>query len=650
MKRQTETALTPLTGALQVASFGIRVFPVWNAPEGICGCPDGKRCSSPGKHPIQRAWQMNATTNEAQINAWHKRYGQCNWGLRTDDLPTADVDPRAGGTLEAAEAILPTTTWRVATGGGGWHLGYLPPQGQPVPKGGNNLLGPGLDVKAKGGFVVAVGSIHMTGVPYTWATPDGGPPDFDTITAWPPVAPPAPGPTTPSANGQPPGDMRGGAGARSTLSALLASPPSLEGEGRNNWLTSIAGHVFRNFPHEDGAIELIKTLNQSLEQPLEDSEVSKVIGSIGHTDSDARDARFEDAVAKRAWTMKVSQEAARVVRQVTWREPPGTLEGRSYLAQPDEEDPWAIVDLLTAGGNALLAAQYKVGKTTLLLNLMRSMCDNKPFLGRFPVQLDEDARVGFFNYEMSPIQFRRWVRRLGVQNPERFAIADLRGFDVRVGTPDGDEWIINWLKHWDVQAWIVDPYAKAYSGESENDNTEVARFTDAVDAIKERAGVDIAVLGAHFGRQEFESGTEHVRGATRLDDWADARWIQTKDADGDRYFSAIGRDVEVEESRITFNRDTLGITLMEGGRAERAYVKVEGAVLTYIRESLAQFGHDPEALKRAVSGRGIEAAKLGRALNVRGALRSLEKTGSLRAIPGPANTVWHVTPEWEWEE
>lgn len=620
---------TPLEGAIQVASYGVRVFPVFNAPNGVCSCSDAKLCSSPGKHPIQRNWQQSATTNTQQLQAWNRRWPNCNWGLRTDDLPTADIDPRAGGTLEAIATKLPTTAWQVSTGGGGWHWGYLPPTPpNPTPKGGNNLLGPGLDVKAKGGFVVAVGSIHATGTAYTWTN---GPPDQDAITPWPPPAP--------ETNGSGPGDTPGTTGARSTISALLASPPTSVGEGRNEWLTKVAGHVFRHFPYEDGAVEMVRTFNASLAEPLDDQELQKIIHSIGGTDTDARDARFEEAVAKRAWTMRVSEAAAREVRQTAWREPPPTLDGHQYLAQPDEEDPWSIVDLLPLGGNALLAAQFKVGKTTLLLNLVKAMCDRRPFLGKFDATLEENARVGFFNYEMSELQFRRWVRRLNVGHPERFAIADLRGFDVRLGTPDGDNWAVEWLKRWEVQAWIIDPYAKAFSGESENDNTEVARFTDAVDQIKERAGVDIAVLGAHFGRQSFETGEEHVRGATRLDDWADARWIQTKDAERERYFSAIGRDVEVQEARLGFNSKTLALTMLEGERMGRGQERLTGEILQYVaRAGRHKHGED---LKAAITGKAIEENVTGQGAKIRAACKALVDRGSLVLVVGDHGERWH---------
>jgi hypothetical protein len=379
--------------------------------------------------------------------------------------------------------------------------------------------------------------------------------------------------------------------------------------------------------------------NASLAEPLEEDELKKIIHSIGGAQVTKDDSFFTKKVEESVMRLRIREAAKMEFQTQTWREPPPTYDGSKYLEQPDEEDPWSIVDLLPNGGNALLAAQFKVGKTTLLLNLLRSFCDNQPFLGRFDVLLEPDARVGFFNYEMSEVQFRRWVRRLNIRNKERFAVADLRGYGVRLGTPESDRWTVEWLQRWNVQVWIIDPYAKAYGGDSENDNTEVARFTDAVDTIKEKAGVDIAILGAHFGRQEFESGDEHVRGATRLDDWADARWIMTRNFEGDRFFFASGRDVDVPESRLAYADSSRRMTLLEGNREGRKVESMEGRILQYVTTK-ARTLHG-EDLQVAITGGAIENAVTGRAAAVRAALKMLVSKGSLVLVTGVHGEKWH---------
>lgn len=91
-------------------------------------------------------------------------------------LVVVDVDPRNGGDETArslvSRGLLPPTAW-VRTGGGGAHLYYRHP-GRSVPcstgKPGRGL-GPGVDVRGDGGYVVAPPSIHPdTGQPYCWRT------------------------------------------------------------------------------------------------------------------------------------------------------------------------------------------------------------------------------------------------------------------------------------------------------------------------------------------------------------------------------------------------------------------------------------------------------------------------------------------------
>ncbi|MGW4462185.1 bifunctional DNA primase/polymerase [Micromonospora sp. NPDC004704] len=89
-------------------------------------------------------------------------------------LVVVDIDPRNGGDRTMRELIaaglLPPTV-HVVTGSGGRHLYYRHP-GRPVPcsQGKPGMgLGPGIDVKSDGGYVVLPPSVHpATGRPYRW--------------------------------------------------------------------------------------------------------------------------------------------------------------------------------------------------------------------------------------------------------------------------------------------------------------------------------------------------------------------------------------------------------------------------------------------------------------------------------------------------
>jgi putative DNA primase/helicase len=148
---------------------GWPVFPVYDAPNGHCSC--GKAtCDRPGKHPRLEHGYLDATRSPGQVWRWWKQWPTANIGLVTGTCSCAlDWDPKYGGDealreLQAVHGPLPVT-WHTLTGGGGGHYHF-----QPVPglRNSTGILGPGLDIRAEGGFVVAPDSVHANGRPYIW--------------------------------------------------------------------------------------------------------------------------------------------------------------------------------------------------------------------------------------------------------------------------------------------------------------------------------------------------------------------------------------------------------------------------------------------------------------------------------------------------
>lgn len=172
--------------------MGWAVFPVWWPSGGLCACPTGRRCTSPGKHPITRRGLHDASGDEAVIAAWWSRWPQANVGLAAGDnrLAILDVDPRHGGG-ESLHRLAERMTQRgismpktptVVTGSNGMHLYFAAPEGGV--KGGSNVFGPdapGLDVRGRGGYVVAPPSRHISGDEYVWLN------FLDEFAPWPPI-------------------------------------------------------------------------------------------------------------------------------------------------------------------------------------------------------------------------------------------------------------------------------------------------------------------------------------------------------------------------------------------------------------------------------------------------------------------------------
>lgn len=133
---------------------------------GMCSCK--KDCGKNiAKHPKE-------FTKKGEV-AWKllksaKTLTNCNIAIQCGPIVVVvDVDPRNGGNealarLEAQHGPLPMT-WRVATGGGGWHYYFKSPR-PDYPC--HAIVPRAVDVKGSGGYVVGPCSIHASGREYGW--------------------------------------------------------------------------------------------------------------------------------------------------------------------------------------------------------------------------------------------------------------------------------------------------------------------------------------------------------------------------------------------------------------------------------------------------------------------------------------------------
>ena len=294
------------------------------------------------------------------------------------------------------------------------------------------------------------------------------------------------------------------------------------------------------------------------------------------------------------------------------------------LELPITEVPWTIEGIFPKGANVTLTAQYKAGKTTLINNLAKSLADGTRFLNYFKAP-EHEGRVVIFNYEVSENQYRRWMKDIAIERSEMVTLVHLRGKAVPLKSDYVQKEVVELLQTLNATTWIVDPFARAFTGSGdENSNSDVSVFLDMLDIIKERAGVSNLVLPVHTGRaQEF--GIDRARGATRIDDWADVRWLLKKTDDG-RFFSADGRDVMLEEQMLRYDDATRSLTL--GGSDARSARKANleelwvaavlehpGSTTTAICTALGK-RYDDKALKAArdaaVRGKRVEFRTLGR--------------------------------------
>jgi hypothetical protein len=146
-------SLTIAQAAVSYARIGLRVLPVARV----------------SKRPLTAHGAHDATSDEATIRAWWKRWPQANLGIALDGLVVVDVDPRNGAPADRDDIAAMLGPWpetaEAITGGGGRHLYFRARDGLQPP----GAVAQGVDIKSgPGAYVVAPPSVHANGRRYAW--------------------------------------------------------------------------------------------------------------------------------------------------------------------------------------------------------------------------------------------------------------------------------------------------------------------------------------------------------------------------------------------------------------------------------------------------------------------------------------------------
>jgi hypothetical protein len=264
----------------------------------------------------------------------------------------------------------------------------------------------------------------------------------------------------------------------------------------------------------------------------------------------------------------------------------------NVLARP-AEPPMRVDGFLPSGGRLLVVAQRKTGKTTLDLNLAKSLIDGRDFLGRFATR-PVTGTVAILNYEVGAAVLAGWAQQVGIPGG-RLLLVNLRGRRNPLDHPEDRARLVELLREHNVEALIVDPFGRAYTGRSQNDAGEVTAWLCDLDRLAVDAGVTELVLSVHAGWDG-----ERTRGSSALEDWADVVVTLARDPDDEtmRYLRAFGRDVEVDEDRLVFEPDTRTLTLAGAGSRKRS--KAERAVETAMPDVLDYVTDNPGCSGRSI--------------------------------------------------
>jgi Bifunctional DNA primase/polymerase, N-terminal/Primase C terminal 1 (PriCT-1) len=277
--------------ALAFARHGHAVFPAWWPRERsgrlICACRKGADCTSAAKHPygpLAPHGLLSATTDAGLIRQWFGEAPLANLGVVTERLIVLDVDARHDGeeslrALEREHGELPAT-WRVLTGGGGEHVLFACPAEVEIPSSqarDNPVLGPGIDVRSRRGFIVSPPSRHVSGRVYAWSV-DHHPADV-------PLAPP-------------PGWLLARLAEHAVNEPHEAMPPEVwqrltepVRDYPDAAAAQVAGHLLRRWVDPYLVAGLLHAWNQTyVSPPLADDELRQILDRVARLEDQRRDA------------------------------------------------------------------------------------------------------------------------------------------------------------------------------------------------------------------------------------------------------------------------------------------------------------------------------------------------------------------------
>ena len=361
--------------------------------------------------------------------------------------------------------------------------------------------------------------------------------------------------------------------------------------------------------------------------------------------SDADDRMVKKALVRlEQWN--VDDLAKQMQAQRRFSAPPANTSERLSDAVVRERPPtrYAVEGIAAWGDNVTITGQYKAGKTLLGVNLVRSLADGVPFLDEYKVDGDLGGDIGLWSCEMNAdALYDDYFIPQGVDRPDGVVVWHGRGYGVSLLTDVGMAWTVNWLRDNGCRVWVIDSWARVcrMAGVEENDNGAALDLLHRIDQIKLDAGVHTSFMLLHTGRGEQTEGRERARGATVLDDWADTRWVYTRDGDV-RFLAVEGRSVrDMPATSLVMDRDTKRLTL--GGR-DRMGARVDGLVqviVSAVREM--DGGYNKRALIRVVRER-LGGAGKGQN-DIADAIAEAVECGFIEVRPhtGRENRYWTVT-------
>lgn len=315
------------------------------------------------------------------------------------------------------------------------------------------------------------------------------------------------------------------------------------------------------------------------------------------------------------------RNAVRAMNSAEGYTPPPRWPGSvaEQLANGTPEIDW-LVEGLMPNGMVQLNAQFKAGKTTFAINLVRSLLLGEAFLGRFPVVFDGAEHVGFINMELDKNMFLKWLEPMQLDETVRERLHVYHAREAEFGRPNlrhpkAFQYLVDWLIDCNITYLVIDPISALFMPNdwpASDINNSYLQFWDRLEELKRKSGLRGIFLTNHTGLSE--SAANRSRGCAAMMDKPDVNISYRHDGEmgqeraGNRNFmKPEGRIDAVDELELELSPKTKRLRVTGGGGKAETDARAK-AILLWVhlhklrQDCMANHKGNPDKLERPNKG------------------------------------------------
>ena len=232
----------------------------------------------------------------------------------------------------------------------------------------------------------------------------------------------------------------------------------------------------------------------------------------------------------------------------------------------DAEIEWLVDGVIQVGGNGMIAAEPKTGKSLASLDLLLSLATGKPWLG---CKIPRRIRTAYISREDSPmltkVRVQALLRGKGLdsgEDPSGWLWVNTREQlgDFDVDNDDQLQHMADDLKERGVEFAVFDVLNRLHNRD-ENNNTEMGQVVKKIGQMGQQAGCAIGVI--HHVSKEAGTGRffTRIRGATSIHGWTEWSIGFSIENAGEK---KMIRRAEFE-TKAAESREPISFTIQHGG-------------------------------------------------------------------------------------